>query len=158
MYYQKPYELRNIKNTPDGHYQIQFIRNGKSHSGFAKTLKEAKKLRDRMEAKLGILNQEYNEKPKSNKKSKILGSDKVMRTGLSLYYSEKRRQYYILVHWFTADKKPRSKGFYAGTDNTYFQGKGDEAYNRAVEFREEWENAVRCNQLEHFNPEEFNIN
>ena len=158
MYYQKPHELRNIKHTPDGHYQIQFIRNGKSYSDFAKTQKEAKKLRDRMEAKLGIINQQYNDKPLSHKQSKILGTDTLMRTGLSLYYSEKRNQYHVLVHWFTADKKPRSKAFYAGTENTYFHGKGEEAYARAVEFREEWENAVSSDQLEHFSPEEFNLN
>jgi hypothetical protein len=158
MHYQQPYELRNIKNTPDGHYQIQFIREGKSHSSFAKNLKEAKKLRNKMEVQLGIVNQQFNSKPLSHKTSMILGTNKIMRTGLSLYYSEKRKQYHVLAHWYQADKKPRSKAFYAGTDNTYFQGKGDEAYARAVEFREEWENALSCNQLEHFDPAEFNLN
>jgi hypothetical protein len=110
-----------------------------------------------MEKNIGLVNQNFNDKPLSYKDSMIPGTTKPMRAGISLSYSEKGSQFQITVNWFKIDKKPRSKNFYAGTENTYYEGKGDEAYARAVEFRTAWENAISSNQLEYFNPNEFNL-
>jgi hypothetical protein len=157
MYYQQPHELRNIKHTVDGHYQIQFIREGKSYSDFAKSLNKAKRIRDKMEVKLGLINQKFSDNPLQNKGSMIPGTSELMPAGLSMTYNVKKRQYYILAHWFKEDKKYKTKGFYAGTDNTYFQGKGDEAYHRAFVFRKAWEAALLNNELTHFDNKKFNI-
>ena len=157
MHYTKSYELRNIKNTPDGCYQIQFVRDGKSHSSFSKNLKEAKKIRNEMEKKIGIVNQKFNEKPLSYKDSMIPETKNPMPAGISLNYSEKNKQFHITVNWFRIDRKPRSKHFYAGTENTYYEGKGVEAYARAIEFRRAWESAINLNELEKFDPIEFNL-
>lgn len=152
-------DLRNIKKTPTG-YQIQFIVNGKSYSGFEKELTKAKKLRDRMKKQLKIApNGAFRQSFEKNKESYIPGTNKLMPAGITLktHYGKDVNTYDILVNWTDHTGKKRTKVFYCCRETTYTPRKIKLSYNRAVKFRKAYEKAVCDGTLSEFDPKMFNI-
>lgn len=157
MHYQNPdRSMRNIKKAATGGFQIQFMRDHKSYSAFSMDLEEAKKIRDQMEKSLEEYPEEFRLKPQIGKGSCIPGTNQPMYSGISLAFKEKKAQYAIQVVWRDDNNKVRTKAFYAGTVNT-FSEKGIQAYMRALEFRQSWEDAVTCNRLNEFDPSVFGV-
>jgi hypothetical protein len=151
--------LRNIKKNPAG-YQIQFIVNGKSYSGFEKDLTKAKKLRDSMEKKLKVApNGAFRQSFEKNKGSYIPGTNKKMPVGITLktHYGKDVNTYDILVNWTDHTGKKRTKVFYCCRETTYTPNKIKQAYKRAVKFRKAYEQAVLKGALSEFDPKMFNI-
>ncbi|MEE9426453.1 MAG: hypothetical protein V3V18_15955 [Methylococcales bacterium] len=152
-------DLRNIKKNPTG-YQIQFIVNGKSYSGFEKELTKAKKLRDRMKKQLQIAPKgAFRKSFEKNKESYVPGTNKRMPVGITLktHYGPDVNTYDILVNWRDHTGKKRTKGFYCCRETTYTQEKIKQAYNRAVKFRQAYEKSILNGTLSEFDPKEFNI-
>jgi hypothetical protein len=153
-------DLRNIKKNPAG-YQVQFIVNGKSHSGFEKELPKAKKLRDKMEEKLNIIPRgAFRTTFEKNKESCIPGTNKPMPVGITFRTHTKNGTdtYDILVNWTDHTGKKRTKGFYCCRETTYTPKKIQQAYDRALKFRKAYEKSVLNETLSAFDPTEFNIN
>ena len=153
-------ELRNIKKNPVG-YQVQFIVNGKSYSGFEKDLSKAQKLRDEMEKELQIIPKgAFRKTYEKNKESCIPGTNKPMPAGITLKvsYDNDIQTYDVLVNWSDHKGKRRTKGFYCCRETTYSLNKMKRAYERALKFRKAYEQAVLNETLAEFDPTQFNIN
>lgn len=153
-------ELRQIKKAASGGYQIQFIVDGKSYSGFSKDLEEAKKIRDRMEKELNIdPRQTFKSKVSKNKTSFIPGTNELMPPGLTLCTKQRSGyvMYEILVSWTDHTGRSRAKNFYCCRDSTYSLDKMRDAYSRAVEFRKAYEQASLEDKLAAFDPSAFNL-
>jgi len=156
-YFKRPFELRNIKDNPDG-YQIQFIVEGKSHSAFEKNLEKAKKIRDRMERKLKIIrNGAFKQKPSMYKLSYIPGTNKPMPSGISLriYNRHGSETYEIIVNWRDHTNKARVKTFYGCSETRYTLAKMRSAYKSALAFRKAYEQAALDNTLAELDPTSF---
>lgn len=154
----KPFELRNIKNNPDG-YQIQFIVDGKSHSSFSTDIEKAKEIRDKMEKKLKrIPNGAFKAKPNSFKLSFVPGTDKLMASGVNLRVARLHdsESYEVAVNWRDHTGKTRIKTFYACSETRYTLFKMRDAYKRGLEFRKAYEKAVLDETLADFDPSSFN--
>jgi len=156
-HHKRPFELRNIKDNPDG-YQIQFIVDGKSHSAFHKDLEKAKIIRDKMEKKLKLIpTRAFKPKASRFKTSAIPGTNKPMPAGISLRIHTRRKceTYEMQVNWQDHKDKRRIKVFYACTETRYTHKKMRDAYDRAFAFRKAYEKAVLENTLEDFDPTAF---
>lgn len=156
--YKRPFELRNIKDNPDG-YQIQFIVHGKSHSAFETDLEKAKKVRDKMEKKLKIIrNGLFKHNPSMHKLSYIPGTDKPMPSGITIR-SHKRQgtdTYEVIINWRDHTGKARLKTFYGCSETRYTLAKMKSAYQSALAFRRAYEQAVLDDILIEFDPKTFN--
>lgn len=147
-------DVTNIKKA-NGGYQIQFIVNGKSHSGFAVELQEAIKVRDKLKKKLKILPvKSFRNHTSKNKKSLIPGTKRQMPTGIAMttFQSKGYENRYISVSWKDSEGKLKTKGFYCGRETTYSLKKTKEMYKKALEFRQSYEKAVLDGTLKDFNP------
>ena len=160
--HRRPYELRNIKNNPDG-YQIQYIVNGKSHSAFDTDLEKAKIIRDEMEKKLKVIpNSAFKTTAKHLKISFIPGTDKPMPAGLSLRVSNRKNTkaysetYEVAVNWKDFTGKVRIKTFYGCSETRYSHAKMKVAYQSALAFRKAYEQAILDNTLSKLDPSAFN--
>ncbi len=157
-FFKRPFELRNIKNNPDG-YQIQFIVDGKSHSAFEKDLEKAKKIRDKMEKKLKVVPRGvFRRKPSPYKLSYIPGTDKPMPPGLTIRTTRRHGTdtFEVVVNWRDHTGKFRIKTFYGCSDSCYKLVKMRSAYERALAFRKAFEKAVLDGTLKDFDPTAFN--
>lgn len=155
--FRKPYELRNIKNNPDG-YQIQYIVEGKSHSAFDTDLEKAKIIRDKMEKKLKIIPKgAFKKKATYLKISFIPGTNKPMPPGISLRINDRHgsETYEMAVSWKDFTGKARIKNFYACSESRYTLVKMKTAYKYALEFRKAYEQAVLGNTLAQLDPSSF---
>jgi hypothetical protein len=156
----KPFELRNIKTNPSG-YQIQFIVNGKSHSGFSTDIEEAKKIRNKMEKELNVGPQAgLRRRPSEKKLTFIPGTNKPMAAGISMRCGRRKptrsETYTIIIDWRDHTGRKRLKSFYGCSESRYTRKKLKEAYDLALKFRLAYEEAIRSNTLEDFNPSAFN--
>lgn len=157
--HRRPFELRNIKDNPDG-YQIQFIVDGKSHSAFEKDLEKAKIIRDKMEKKLKIVRDgAFKKKPSLFKMSFIPGTNKPMPAGLTLriYTRNGNETYEVSVNWKDSTGKRRIKTFYGCSETRYTLAKMRAAYKNALAFRKAYEQAVLDETLAEFDPSIFTL-
>ena len=157
---EKQLDITNIKKAATGGYQIQFIVKGKSHSGFAKALPEAIKIRDKLKKKLKILpTKSFRNYIPKNKTSLIPGTKRQMPAGITetTFQSRGYESYYILVNWKDSTGKNKTKSFYCGRETTTSLQKKKEAYKRALEFRQAYEKAVLDETLNDFDPDVFNV-
>lgn len=155
----KNLDVTNIKKAATGGYQIQFIVKGKSHSGFAKELPEAIKIRDKLKEKLNVSpSKSFRNYIPKNKTSLIPGTKRQMPAGITetTFVSRGRENTYILVNWKDSKGKHKTKSFYCYTKATKSLKKMKEAYSRALEFRQAYEKAVLEETLKDFDPDIFN--
>ncbi len=153
-------DMKNIKRAKTGGYQIQFIVNGKSHSGFSMDLSEAVKIRDKMRKELNIIpNGAFKKKSSKYKKSLIPGTKQLMHVGITFtsFVNRGYETYYILVNWKDYQGKQKCKSFYCGKESTYTVKRGKEIYKHALKFRKAYEKAVLDGTLRDFDPTLFNI-
>ena len=156
--YKRPFELRNIKDNPDG-YQIQFIVAGKSHSAFDTDLEKAKIIRDKMEKTLNIIRKGvFKLKPSIHKLSYIPGTDKPMPPGITISSNKRHGSdtYEVLINWRDHAGKARVKTFYGCSETCYTLAKMRSAYQSALTFRKAYEQAVLDGTLSDFDPKAFN--
>ncbi len=160
MNFTQDYTLRNIKHREDG-FQIQYIINGVSHSEFVKTLKKAMRVRDQMEQRLRVIpNGDFKKYTQKNKQSLIPGTDRLMEPGVGLTVNRCKNGVsviYIRVKWKDYAGVKRDKGFYCGTENTYTLKRLKTGYERALKFRQAYEQAVLDKTLVDFDPKQFNL-
>ena len=149
----KEIDLKNIKKAKTGGYQIQFIVNGKSHSGFSMDISEAIKIRDKLRKKLKIIpNSAFKKTSLNTKKSLIPGTKRVMPVGITFITSNSKnsKMHSILVNWKDFNGKSRVKNFYCSVESTYTVKKAKEAYAKALKFRKAYEKAVLDEKLKEF--------
>lgn len=157
----KNIDLKNIKKAKTGGYQIQYIVNGNSHSGFSMDLTEAVKIRDELKEKLKIIpNAAFKKTTQQNKKSLIPGTRRRMAVGITFtsFTSRGYETYYIMVNWKDVEGKHKTKCFYCGRKSTYNVKKAKAIYKKALEFRKAYEAAVLEGTLKEFNAEKIIIN
>lgn len=156
----KDIDLKNIKKAKTGGYQIQFIVNGKSHSGFSMDLAEAVKIRDKLRKKLKVVpNGAFKKTNQQSKKSLVPGTRHQMAVGITFtsFMSRGYETYYILVNWKDFEGKHKTKSFYCGRESTYTIKKAKEIYKKALEFRKSYEAAVLEGKVKEFYAKSVNI-
>jgi len=149
----KEIDLKNIKKAKTGGYQIQFIVNGKSYSGFSMDISEAIKIRDKLRKDLKIIpNSAFKKTSLSTKKSLVPGTKRVMPAGITFITcnSKNREVYSILVNWKDYNGKNKVKNFYCSVESTYTVKKAKEVYAKALKFRKAYEKAVLDEKLKEF--------
>ena len=142
--------IHNVHKMPNG-YQIRFIKHGKHYIDHAKTLSEAIKKRDQQQRELGI-HPRIKTTTLSHKVS-TTPDDALMPVGMSLVWHKPRGQ--LIISVACQETGVATKNFYAGTPET-FESRFKEAYERALAFRQAYEQAVKNGTINTFDPKAFN--
>jgi len=141
--------IHNVHKMPNGQYKIRFIKH--HYIDHAKTLSEAIKKRDLRQKELDI-HPRIKTTTLSHKVS-TTPDDALMPVGMSLVWHKPRGQLVISVA--CQETGVATKNFYAGTPET-FEDRFEKAYERALAFRQAYEQAVKNGTIKTFNPKAFN--